>query len=52
MTSEGSRSLLVSERGQLLAREAMFMLVYALRPASRAALLERLGASGPVSGSG
>jgi alkylation response protein AidB-like acyl-CoA dehydrogenase len=52
MTTEGSRSLLVSERGQLLAREAMFMLVYALRPASRAALLERLGASGPVSGSG
>jgi len=47
MTSQGSRSLLVAERGQLLAREAMFMLVYALRPASRAALLDRLGASGP-----
>jgi hypothetical protein len=46
MTSEGSRSLLVAEQGQRLAREAMFMLVYALRPASRAALLARLGASG------
>jgi hypothetical protein len=52
MTSEGSRSLLVAEQGQRLAREAMFMLVYALRPASRAALLARLGASGPGSVSG
>jgi alkylation response protein AidB-like acyl-CoA dehydrogenase len=43
MTTEGSRSLLVTEHGQRLAREAMFILVYALRPASRAALLDRLG---------
>jgi alkylation response protein AidB-like acyl-CoA dehydrogenase len=47
MTSQGSRSLLVAEHGQRLAREAMFMLVYALRPASRAAVLGRLGASAP-----
>jgi alkylation response protein AidB-like acyl-CoA dehydrogenase len=47
MTTEGSRSLLVTEHGQRLAREAMFMLVYALRPASRAALLARLGVPEP-----
>jgi hypothetical protein len=44
MTAEGSRSLLVSGHAQLLAREALFTLVYALRPASRAALLATLGA--------
>jgi alkylation response protein AidB-like acyl-CoA dehydrogenase len=44
MTTEGSRSLLVADHGQRLAREAMFTLVYALRPESRAALLSRLGA--------
>lgn len=48
MATRGSRSLLVSEHGQRLAREAMFVLVYALRPASRGALLARLG--GPASG--
>lgn len=42
MTTVGSRSLLVTEHGQRLAREAMFTLVYALRPASRSALLARL----------
>ena len=47
MTAEGSRSLLVTEHGQRLAREAMFILVYALRPASRAALLARLGVPEP-----
>jgi len=47
MTTEGSRSLLVTEQAQRLAREAMFILVYALRPASRAALLDRLGAPEP-----
>jgi alkylation response protein AidB-like acyl-CoA dehydrogenase len=47
MTTEGSRSLLVTEHGQRLAREAMFMLVYALRPASRTALLARLGVPEP-----
>lgn len=45
MTSEGSRSLLAAGHPQRLAREAMFALVYALRPASRAALLTRLGAA-------
>ncbi len=44
MTAAGSRSLLVTEHGQRLAREAMFTLVYALRPGSRSALLARLGA--------
>lgn len=38
----GSRSLLLAEHGQRLAREALFCLVYALRPASRAALLTQL----------
>ena len=44
MTATGSRSLLVTEHGQRLAREAMFTLVYALRPGSRSALLAQLGA--------
>jgi alkylation response protein AidB-like acyl-CoA dehydrogenase len=48
MTAQGSRSLLVSDHGQRLAREAMFVLVYALRPASRAALLTRLGVPTPL----
>jgi len=47
MTTAGSRSLLVTEHGQRLAREAMFALVYALRPGSRDTLLARLGATGP-----
>jgi alkylation response protein AidB-like acyl-CoA dehydrogenase len=42
MAAEGSRSLLTASHPQRLAREAMFVLVYALRPASRAALLNRL----------
>jgi alkylation response protein AidB-like acyl-CoA dehydrogenase len=46
MTAEGSRSLLAGRHPQRLAREAMFVLVYALRPASRSALLARLGAAG------
>jgi len=37
----GSRSLLLSEHAQRLAREALFMVVYALRPGSRDWLLER-----------
>ena len=43
MTSEGSRSLLVADHAQRLMREAMFTLVYALRPASRTAVLVSLG---------
>jgi len=44
MTAEGSRSLLAADHAQRLAREALFTLVYALRPASREALMVRLGA--------
>ena len=47
MTTEGSRSLLVADHGQLLARDALFTLVYALRPESRSALLATLTA-GPA----
>jgi alkylation response protein AidB-like acyl-CoA dehydrogenase len=38
----GSESLLASSHAQRLAREALFTLVYALRPGSRTAALERL----------
>jgi alkylation response protein AidB-like acyl-CoA dehydrogenase len=41
--STGSRSLLTAGHEQRLFREALFTLVYALRPGSRTALLERLG---------
>jgi alkylation response protein AidB-like acyl-CoA dehydrogenase len=44
--AEGSRSLLASGHAQLLAREALFTLVYALRPESKGALLTQLRASG------
>jgi hypothetical protein len=44
MAATGSRSLLLDQHPQRLAREALFASVYALRPASREALLERLGA--------
>jgi len=47
MATDGSRSLLVTEHGQRLGREAMFALVYALRPESRTAVLATLGTSGP-----
>jgi hypothetical protein len=45
MTARGSGSLLVADHVQLLAREALFVLVYALRSGSRTALLGRLGAA-------
>jgi hypothetical protein len=41
----GSRSLLLADNAQRLAREALFTLVYALRPDSRAALLAQLRAT-------
>jgi len=44
MTTRGSGSLLAADHAQRLAREALFALVYALRPGSRDALLARLGA--------
>ena len=43
--AQGSRSLLVSDHAQRLAREALFTLVYALRPGSKDALLTQLHAS-------
>ena len=45
LTMRGSASLLFDDHAQRLAREALFVLVYALRPASRDALLGRLGAA-------
>jgi hypothetical protein len=39
----GSRSLLLRDHAQLLVRDALFVLVYALRPGSRDATLSRLG---------
>jgi alkylation response protein AidB-like acyl-CoA dehydrogenase len=42
MTTAGSRSLLVTHHAQLLARDALFTLVYALRPESRVPLLATL----------
>lgn len=41
---EGSRSLLAADHAQRLTREALFTLVYALRPDSKAALLGRFRA--------
>ena len=41
----GSRSLLAAGHAQRLVREALFALVYALRPGSRDALLRQLGAT-------
>ena len=43
MTAEGSKALLADTQAQRLAREALFTLVYALRPASRSAVLTKLG---------
>jgi alkylation response protein AidB-like acyl-CoA dehydrogenase len=45
MAASGSRSLLLGEHPQRLAREALFASIYALRPMSREALLRRLGAA-------
>ena len=45
MAATGSRSILLDQHPQRLAREALFASVYALRPASRDALLKRLGAA-------
>jgi alkylation response protein AidB-like acyl-CoA dehydrogenase len=42
--AEGSRSLIVADHAQRLVREALFTLVYALRPSSKDALLAQLGA--------
>jgi alkylation response protein AidB-like acyl-CoA dehydrogenase len=42
MVARGSRSLLTADHAQRLAREALFTLVYALRPGSRSVLLDLL----------
>jgi alkylation response protein AidB-like acyl-CoA dehydrogenase len=44
--AQGSRSLLVADHAPRLVREALFTLVYALRPESKRALLAQLGAGG------
>jgi alkylation response protein AidB-like acyl-CoA dehydrogenase len=43
MVSTGSRAVLRDHQAQRLAREALFMLVYALRPPIKASLLDQLG---------
>jgi len=43
---DGSRSVTVDQHVQRLAREAMFLLVFATRPGIKSALLRRLGATG------
>ena len=45
LVASGSRSLMLDRQQQRLAREALFTVVYALRPGTRAALLERFGAA-------
>lgn len=45
LVATGSRSLLLAHHTQRLAREALFTLVYALRPGSREALLAQLHAA-------
>jgi len=45
LARRGSGSLVLSDHAQRLAREALFVLVYALRPGSREALLARVGAA-------
>lgn len=45
MATTGSRSILLADHAQRLAREALFTLVYALRPPSREALLSSLRAA-------
>jgi alkylation response protein AidB-like acyl-CoA dehydrogenase len=54
MVSTGSRSVLLDDDAQRLAREALFVSVYAGRPPVRAALLDRLtrGRPPPTAGSG
>jgi alkylation response protein AidB-like acyl-CoA dehydrogenase len=42
VATRGSRSLLLDDHAQRLAREALFALAYALRPGSRVAVLDRL----------
>lgn len=43
VVAHGSRSVLLGEHPQRLAREAMFLLVFGSRPPIRTALLERIG---------
>lgn len=43
MVTRGSQAVLMTDAAQRLAREALFLLVYALRPSVKAALLEQSG---------
>lgn len=52
MVSTGSRSVLLGDHAQRLAREALFVAVYAGRPPVRAALLERLTRARPQAAGG
>ena len=52
MVSTGSRSVLLTEHAQRLAREALFVSVYAGRPPVRAALLDRLTRARPQGAGG
>ena len=45
VVSTGSKAAVRDQHAQRIAREALFLLVYGSRPAVRAALLDRLGAS-------
>jgi alkylation response protein AidB-like acyl-CoA dehydrogenase len=47
VTAQGSRAILVSEHPQRLAREALFLLVFASRPAIRESLSRRLAHDRP-----
>jgi hypothetical protein len=42
IVTQGSRSVLMDNHAQRLAREALFLLVFGTRPAIRAGLLRRL----------
>jgi alkylation response protein AidB-like acyl-CoA dehydrogenase len=48
----GSRSILMDQHAQRLAREALFLLVFGSRPPIRAELLRRLASRGPGAGFG
>jgi hypothetical protein len=47
VAAQGSRAILVGEHAQRLAREALFLLVFAFRPAIKENLSRRLSAAWP-----
>ena len=50
VSAVGSRSVLMDQHAQRLAREAVFLLAFGQRPAIRAALLEQFGAAPQIRG--